>query len=277
MQRILVTGANAGIGLALAKQLAADHGAHVLLGARNADKGAAAVEEVRAALARAGSKAGAVDLVVIDVASAESIASAAEAVKRDHLSEPGASLYAIVNNAGTGFSHGSGADVIIRTNLWGPKLVCDAFIPLLQPEGGRIVNVGSGAAPMYVAKQPAEVQKKLVDPEITWEEIEQLSLNTDSCSMGGYGLSKALLASYTMLLAREHPGLLCSTISPGFIDTAMTSGFGAKLTPEQGTVSIRHCLFADLPQSGWYFGSDAKRSPLHLPRDPGTPEFDGKL
>ena len=40
-------GANTGIGLALTKQLVADHGCHVYLGSRNAERGALAVEEVK--------------------------------------------------------------------------------------------------------------------------------------------------------------------------------------------------------------------------------------
>ena len=57
------------------------------------------------------------------------------------------------------------------------------------------------------------------------------------------------------------------------------AGFGAKKPPEEGTVSLRHCLFADLPQdvSGWFWGSDAQRSPLHTMRNPGEPAFDGTL
>jgi nucleoside-diphosphate-sugar epimerase len=47
-RRILVTGANSGIGLALTKQLVADHGCHVYLGSRNAERGMQAVEEVKA-------------------------------------------------------------------------------------------------------------------------------------------------------------------------------------------------------------------------------------
>lgn len=47
-RRILVTGANSGIGLALTKQLVADN-CHVYLGSRNAERGMKAVEEVKAA------------------------------------------------------------------------------------------------------------------------------------------------------------------------------------------------------------------------------------
>ena len=48
MRRILVTGVNSGIGLALTKQLIADHGCYVYLGSRNAERGMKAVEEVKA-------------------------------------------------------------------------------------------------------------------------------------------------------------------------------------------------------------------------------------
>ena len=52
-------------------------------------------------------------------------------------------------------------------------------------------------------------------------------------------------------------------------------GFGAKLTPEEGCVSSLHALFGDVT-SGWYYGSDAKRSPLTCCRDPGKPEYEGE-
>ena len=47
LKRILVTGANTGIGLALTKQLVSDYNCHVYLGSRNAERGASAVEEVK--------------------------------------------------------------------------------------------------------------------------------------------------------------------------------------------------------------------------------------
>jgi hypothetical protein len=37
--------------------------------------------------------------------------------------------------------------------------------------------------------------------------------------------------------------IACFCLSPGFVDTKMSAGFGSKLTPAEGTKSIRHCLF----------------------------------
>ena len=83
-----------------------------------------------------------------------------------------------------------------------------------------------------------------------------------------------------MLLAAQHPALHASCLSPGFIATAIVKGYGATKSPEEGTVSLRHCLLApDLPvgSSGWFWGSDAERSPLHALRNPGDPPYDGAL
>ena len=49
--------------------------------------------------------------------------------------------------------------------------MCDAFIPLLNPMGGRIVNVGSGAGPMYMKQANESTVKMLCDTNITWEQI----------------------------------------------------------------------------------------------------------
>mgnify|MGYP002051570123 CR=1 FL=1 len=57
----------------------------------------------------------------------------------------GDALYAIVNNAGCGLSHGVSAEEVFNTNLYGTKRVVDAFLPLLGPTAGRSVSVGSGA------------------------------------------------------------------------------------------------------------------------------------
>ncbi|CAJ1373541.1 unnamed protein product [Effrenium voratum] len=271
MSKILVTGGNAGIGLALCKQLTYE-GRHVYLGSRSLEKGAA-VKAIMDGLP-AGC-AGKCEVVQLDTSSDSSVAAAVEAVKSSLGSDQ---LYGIVNNAGTGLGHGVTADVVMNTNLFGPKRVIEGFMPLLNKEG-RIVNVGSGAGPMYVARCPPEVKKMLCNPEITWPEIAEHAksgLGSAADAMGGYGPSKALLSCYTMLLAREHPSLSISCISPGFIDTGMTSGMGASKSPEEGTVSIRHCLFEKLPGNGWYYGSDAVRSPLHYMRNPGEPAYNGE-
>eukprot|EP01068_Selenidium_serpulae_P012600 Selendium_serpulae@DN5850_c1_g1_i4.p1 len=271
-KRIFVTGANAGIGLALCKQLCSEHNAIVYLGSRNAARGEAAVADVKAAVPTAD-----VRLVAVDVADDNSVLVAAQKVKNDL--PAGESLYAVVNNAGTGLGHGASPSDVINVNLNGPKRVCDAFIPLINQPGGRLVNVGSGAGPSFVKAQTGSLQKKMCSTILEWSEIEDIAKEyVDVAAMEGYGLSKALLTCYTILLAKQYPGIHFSCISPGFINTNMTKGMNATNPPEKGTVAMKHCLFSQLPSgsSGWFWGSDALRSPLHFMRNPGEPEFDGK-
>lgn len=276
IKSILVTGGNSGIGFALSKQLVMDHGCHVFLGARSQQRGQEAVKRIVEAMSSTSGGSGQVEFVQVDTMSDESVAAAAETIKSKTGGTP---LYAVVNNAGTGLNHGVGPDQVVDTNLFGPKRVCDAFMDLLNPTEGRIVNVGSGAGPMYVANCDVEVKKRLCDPMVEWGwivEHAKTALGSEADTMSGYGLSKAFLACYSAVLAREHPSIISSCVTPGFIDTPMTKGWGATKPPEDGTISIMHCLFQQLDGNGWFYGSDAKRSPLHYMRNPGEPAFDGK-
>merc|ERR1712166_1675710 len=152
-KHVLVTGGNAGIGLALCKLLVTEHSCHVYLGSRNAERGAAAMATIVDAFPAA---AGNIEVVQIDVSDDASCAAAAEAIKAK-----GVTLYALVNNAGVGLAHGEvgGPIGILNTNLYGPKRVSDAFYGLIDAEKGRIVNVSSGAAAMFVRDQDAETKK----------------------------------------------------------------------------------------------------------------------
>jgi len=100
-----------------------------------------------------------------------------------------------------------------------------------------------------------------------------------------YGLSKACLNAYTIALARQHPELTINACTPGFIETDLTrpyahsrgmapSDLGMK-APEHGTRAMQRLVFGDPGGSGWYFGSDAERSPLDRYRSPGDPPYTG--
>jgi NAD(P)-dependent dehydrogenase (short-subunit alcohol dehydrogenase family) len=289
MKNVLVTGANSGIGLALTKQICKDYGVKVYLGSRNAERGAKAVEEVKEYCG--GTTDDIVELIVIDVSNNDSVKAAAESLKSKDVK-----LSAIVNNAGTGLGHpGITNDDMINVNYYGTKRVVDNFLPLLETttsDPAKIINVGSGAGPMYIQTQPEERKKRLCNPDITVEEIESIAsagLTEDDPSReksmlgGAYSLSKALVYAYTMYTAKAYAdqNIISMSLSPGFIATKMIpeeyKGMGAKPV-EQGTISLKHCLFETTRENnGWYYGSDAKRSPPHFLRNPGEPEWDGQL
>mmetsp|Transcript_2279 Transcript_2279/g.2935 ORF Transcript_2279/g.2935 Transcript_2279/m.2935 type:complete len:292 (+) Transcript_2279:31-906(+) len=276
MRSVLVTGGNQGIGFALCKQLAIEHNCHVYLTARNPERGEAAVSKIASLINDAGST-GSIDFIELDTSDESSIKRAA-ATTRSKLSAGGdKKLYGIVNNAGIGLNTASSGD-ILTTNLYGPKRVCENFLDVLDPNEGRVVNLGSGSGPMYVGGRAAVADKKILcspdREEMTWDYIERHAKENLNGS-DAYELSKALLACYTGLFARQHPNILSSCVSPGFINTQMTSGWGASKSPEDGTVAIKKCLFEELQGNGWYYGSDGLRSPYHFMRNPGEVEYDG--
>lgn len=293
MRDILVTGANKGIGFAIARASLAEHGdTFVFLGSRNAERG----QEAAASLgAERPEWAARIEVVPIDVADARSVA-AARARVAARLGDR--KLYGLVNNAGIG-SRGARLRDVLEVNTRGVQRVCEAFVPLLDPKGGRIVNVTSASGPMFVARCSPERQRFVVDGAKGWPELsafldECIALGDDAGAFAAkglgdgdaYGLSKACANAYTQILAREHPELLVNACTPGFIETDMTRHYaesqgkspadmGMK-PPSAGTIAPMFLLFGDPGGSGRYYGSDAKRSPLHRYRAPGAPPFTGQ-
>mmetsp|Transcript_21536 Transcript_21536/g.27174 ORF Transcript_21536/g.27174 Transcript_21536/m.27174 type:complete len:280 (+) Transcript_21536:25-864(+) len=274
--RILVTGGNTGIGFALSKQLALEHNCHVYLSARDPTKGQNAVSQIQQVLIEKQKSEGSVKFIEMDVSSDESVKNAASTIS-DELTRKGEKLYGLVNNAGVGLNTALSPTELLNTNLYGPKRVCDAFVDLLDQEKGRIVNLGSGSGPSYTSQQSDTDKKMLCNPDkVSWEEIEQYAANNVSRRyVDVYGLSKALLACYTGYFANQHPSILSSCVTPGFINTQMTAGYGASKSPDQGTLAIKHCLLDELSGNGWYYGSDGVRSPYHFMRNPGETAYDG--
>jgi NAD(P)-dependent dehydrogenase (short-subunit alcohol dehydrogenase family) len=296
MRRILVTGANKGIGLAIVEAVLAEQGdTFVYLASRDVGRGRAAA----AGLERAHPDWKArLELVALDVASDASVA---EARRRVAESLRGEKLHGLVNNAGVGGGENDHA-AVFGTNTLGVRRVCEAFVPLLEADGGRIVNVTSASGPSFVATCSPERQRFFTDEQIAWPRLqafidECIALSTHSAGdraafaargLGDgspYGLSKACANSYTMLLAREHPSLHVNACTPGFIHTDMTrryvessgkspAALGMK-APADGARAPLHLLFGALEGNGRFYGSDAKRSPLDRYRAPGSPEYTG--
>lgn len=284
MRRIVVTGANKGIGLAIVQSILEGHGdTFVYLGSRSAERGIAAVQALVTAHPGWAER---ISLLQIDVSDSESVTRAAGEV-------PGP-VYGLVNNAG--IAQGPLAN-IIAVNVAGVRQVCDAFLPKLQ-EGGRVVNVSSASGPNFVATRDAATQRLLTDPD-SWDTVDAYltrclaqeetdgTFSASAMSNGGsYGLSKALVNAYTILWARENPGLHINACTPGFIETDLTRAFAVALgrTPQEmgmkppadGARSTVHLLFGELSGNGWYYGSDAVRSPMHRYRSPGDPPYTGE-
>jgi len=290
MRHILVTGANKGIGLAIAEAILKEHAdTFVFLGARDRERGRAAaaglVSEQPAWKER-------IQVVALDVTNAGSVSEATGLVA-DGLR--GDALYGLVNNAGIGGDRG--LDAMFETNTLGVERVFRAFAPLLASTA-RIVNVTSAAGPSFVATCSLDRQRFFLDAQTTWpalrafmDECLQITGGPPAFAAKGlgdgspYGLSKACANTYTLILAREHPSLGVNACTPGFIITDMTRHYvesqakspadlGMK-TPADGAKAPLHLLFGALEGNGRYYGSDGKRSPLDRYRGPGAPQYTG--
>ena len=131
----LITGANKGLGLEIARQLG-KQGITVVLGARDAQKGEAAAESLR----KEGVDAHAVTL---EVTNADHIAALPEFFETKF-----GRLDILVNNAGVNYDpEGVSVETFrktFETNVYAPIALIEALLPLLQAsESGRIVNHSS--------------------------------------------------------------------------------------------------------------------------------------
>lgn len=291
MRRILVTGANKGIGRALVTAIL-EHAddTHVHLGARDLGRG----EDARASMVKAHPAwADRVEVVQLDVADDASVSRAAAQLSEKLGRER---LYGVVNNAGIGTASNDFAG-ILDVNTRGVRRVCEAMLPLLASDG-RVVNVTSASGPSFVAKCDESRKRMFTNPDVTWPEIEAVMNealaiaaqrgNFAAAGLGegdAYGFSKACANAFTLAFAREHPNLHVNACTPGFIETDLTrpyvegSGKSAQemgmKPPAEGTRSPMHLLFGMLDGTGRYYGSDALRSPLDRYRAPGSPAYVG--
>ena len=136
----LVTGANRGIGLETASQLAR-RGFHVVIAARDEASGGQAAKEIQAS-------GGSATFLSLDVSDSHSIREAANRFAR--ISDR---LDVLINNAGIYPDEGVTIATVPRdrlvqtfqTNTFGPLEVTQAFLPYLRHAGtSRIINVSSG-------------------------------------------------------------------------------------------------------------------------------------
>ena len=187
----LITGASAGIGLAIARELL-HFGADVLLVARTSEPLNAAVEELSEEFPQAQARGFAADV---------SLPEGRDALF-DFIEDAGLPLHVLVNNAGKNVSRAAmdyAEDewrAIFETNVFAAFEVCRAAFPqLAQHPGSAIVNVGSVSGLTHVR------------------------------SGAPYGASKAALHQLTKNLAVEwaSEGVRVNAVAPWYIRTRRTA------------------------------------------------------
>ena len=219
----LVTGANQGVGLQVARELVAN-GLTVLVGSRNFERGEAAAKEI-------GPGAIAIQL---DVTDGDSIAAAAERIRNEV-----GRLDLLVSNAGISkttpgsFSpqeyakmrYPSNASLdeiraVWETNVFGVVAVYQAMLPLLRESSdARIVNVSSGVGSLTTNADPAYPYHAMFGPI--------------------YAASKAALNAMTlaMMVELESTDIKINLVSPGFTKTNL-NGYAGTESVEDGSREV---------------------------------------
>jgi NAD(P)-dependent dehydrogenase (short-subunit alcohol dehydrogenase family) len=227
----VVTGANRGIGWAIARQLA-EKGHHVVVTARREGLGREAAAELQ--------KQGlAASFFSLDVTRDESVAALAA-----HLRSAFGRLDVLVNNAGVALDKWVPAlDVTMEqfiatyeTNVFGVVRMCRALIPIMREGGyGRVVNLSSNLGSM-----------------------EKIGGRTIA-----YRTSKTAVNAITRVIAAEltEGDILVNSMCPGWVKTEL-GGADAPRTPEEAADTA--IWLATLPPGGPTGGFFQDRKPFPL-------------
>jgi 3-oxoacyl-[acyl-carrier protein] reductase len=191
MHNVVVTGASRGLGLSVARRLAAA-GYQAIAIARTATDGVARASEEAAAAGR-----GAVQFVPADLADIQALPKLVQQLQKTY-----GPLYGLVNNAALG-SDGTLAlmpntqiEQVIRLNTLSPIVLTKYVVRhMMAHGGGRVVNVASVVG------------------------------FTGYSGLSVYSATKAALIGFTRSLAREvgRQGVTVNAVAPGFMDTEMTA------------------------------------------------------
>ncbi|MEP7288153.1 MAG: SDR family oxidoreductase [Chloroflexota bacterium] len=223
----LITGANKGIGLEIARQLGTQ-GIVVLVGARDQKRG----EEATQALCVEGIDA---KFIQLDVTDQKTIDIAAATIEKTY-----GKLDILINNAAISINAGrvppSQLDVTVlrdtyETNVFGLFAVTRAMLPLLKrSEAGRIVNVSSPLGSLGL----------MSDPNSTYSKMPPLL---------AYCSSKTTVNAITVFFANElrDSNIKINAVSPGYVATDLNNHSGF-LTVQQG--AVLPVKFATLPSDG---------------------------
>jgi 3-oxoacyl-[acyl-carrier protein] reductase len=212
MRNVLVTGGSRGLGLGIARLLAASGFRVIAIARKDSDALAAAREQVKSD--------GNGDLLFhpFDLADTAEIGAMVKTLRGDF-----GSFYGLVNNAALGTAGilsnmpDSAIEQLIRLNVVSPLTLTKYLVrSMMAGQGGRVVTISSIVA------------------------------STGYSGLSVYSATKASLIGFTRSLAREvgSLGITVNAVAPGFVETEMTHD----MTPAQRDQIARRSALRRLPQ-----------------------------
>lgn len=272
-RRVLVTGANAGLGFFTAARLAAV-GAHVVLSGRSLERldgAVSAIREVRPAAS--------VETLVIDQSSLDSVAEGAERILA------GPRLDGVVANAGmvhtpmTRQESVDGNELVLATNVLGHFALLGRVLSHLTP-GARIVTLGSLSTRLSTFRVDDLQLERGYDP---WRAYAQSKIATQVL---GFELDRRLRAAELPVASVvAHPGYSISGLTPyvpGVNEPTRGSRFVDALQApvaqgkHRGAEVALHALTGPDIEGGQYWGpkhltrgEPSRQSPTRVSTDPG--------
>jgi 3-oxoacyl-[acyl-carrier protein] reductase len=211
MRNVVVTGGSRGLGLAIAKKLAASGYCVIAVARRNSDQLAAAMAETSQ------ERENAIRFAPFDLGDIEKVQGFVAGLRKSF-----GPIYGLVNNAALGtdgvLSLMSNSKIagLVHLNTLSP-IVFTKYVAraMMADGGGRIVNVASIVA------------------------------FTGYSGLSVYSATKASMVGFTRSLAREvgRMGVNVNAVAPGFLDTEMTEG----MTDDQRAKVVRRSALQRLP------------------------------
>jgi 3-oxoacyl-[acyl-carrier protein] reductase len=212
MRNVIVTGGSRGLGLGIARKLAAAGYAVIAVARKTSEPLKAAMDTAKRA------KQGALHFAPCDLGETDKIPELVRGLRKQF-----GPVYGLVNNAALGSDgllatmHNAKIEELVRVNTLAPIVLTKYVVRQMMADGGgRIVNVSS------------------------------IIGFTGYSGLSVYGATKASMLGFTRSLAREvgRLGVTVNAIAPGFMDTEMTQG----LEGEQRQKVARRSALRRLPE-----------------------------
>jgi 3-oxoacyl-[acyl-carrier protein] reductase len=227
MRNVLISGGTRGVGLAIARKLAADGFCVFALGRKESGGLTKAIAEF---------PAGVLNFVPFDLTNLDVIPDLIREMKAEY-----GPLYGLVNNAALGTDgllsnmHNSDIERLVKLNTVAPILLTKYAVRAMMTEGqGRIVNISS------------------------------IIGFTGYSGLSVYGATKASMLGFTRSLAREvgKLGVTVNAVAPGFMNTEMTGSMtDAQRDKIAGRAALKRLVdVEDVANSVAFLMSDAAKN-----------------